>query len=320
MEELKEGWKRVELGEVAEYINKKINTLNLSEKNYISTENMNPNRGGINTSANIPKETKVNHFEKNDVLFSNIRTYFKKLWRAEFSGGASNDVLIIRSLNSDKMSNEYLYYVLSEERFFDYTVNTSKGTKMPRGDKSAIMQYDFDLPSLETQEKIASILSALDDKIEINNEMNKTLEEMAQTLFKRWFIDFDFPNENGEPYKTSGGKMIDSELGEIPEGWRIGALEEVIDKIIDNRGKTPPRKESGIPLIEGHNIFLTETNPILNSKQKYVSEETYNSWFRAGHPEYLDILCATVGTLPKWCFVANNMKVCIAQNIIGIRS
>ncbi|MGL6099009.1 MAG: restriction endonuclease subunit S, partial [Fusobacteriaceae bacterium] len=221
---------------------------------------------------------------------------------------------------SDKMSNEYLYYVLSEERFFDYTVNTSKGTKMPRGDKSAIMQYDFDLPSLETQEKIASILSALDDKIEINNEMNKTLEEMAQTLFKRWFIDFDLPNENGEPYKTSGGKMIDSELGEIPEGWRIGALEEVIDKIIDNRGKTPPRKESGIPLIEGHNIFLTETNPILNSKQKYVSEETYNSWFRAGHPEYLDILCATVGTLPKWCFVANNMKVCIAQNIIGIRS
>ncbi|MGL5749728.1 MAG: restriction endonuclease subunit S, partial [Paraclostridium sp.] len=86
---------------------------------------------------------------------------------------------------------------------------------------------EIKLPLLETQEKIASILSALDDKIELNNEMNKTLEEMAQTLFKRWFIDFDFPNENGEPYRSSGGKMVDSELGEIPEGWEVLSLLDI---------------------------------------------------------------------------------------------
>lgn len=84
-------------------------------------------------------------------------------------------------------------------------------------------------PDIFIRKKIVSILSTLDDKIEINNEINKTLEEMAQTLFKRWFIDFDFPNENGEPYKSSGGKMIDSELGEIPEGWRVGKINEIIE-------------------------------------------------------------------------------------------
>ncbi|MGL4998231.1 MAG: restriction endonuclease subunit S, partial [Cetobacterium sp.] len=227
---------------------------------------------------NIPKETKVNHFEKNDVLFSNIRTYFKKLWRAEFSGGASNDVLIIRSLNSDKMSNEYLYYVLSEERFFDYTVNTSKGTKMPRGDKSAIMQYDFDLPPLKTQQKIASILSSLDDKIELNNEMNKTLEEMAQTLFKRWFIDSEFPNEDGEPYRSSGGKMVESELGEIPEGWEVGSLQN-IGLIVS--GGTPSKSKNeyyitnGIPWITPKDLSMNKNKFIIRGTLD-ISEEGLN--------------------------------------------
>ncbi|MGL5964695.1 MAG: restriction endonuclease subunit S, partial [Fusobacteriaceae bacterium] len=216
--------------------------------------------------------------------------------------------------------NKYIYQWIKSPLGQNQINQVTIGSTQKALTIDALKKLELNLPPLETQEKIASILSALDDKIEINNEMNKTLEEMAQTLFKRWFIDFDFQNENGEPYRSSGGKMIDSELGEIPEGWRIGSLEEVIDKIIDNRGKTPPRTEVGIPLIEGNNIFLNEMTPILNSKQKYVSEETYSSWFRAGHPEYLDILCATVGTLPKWCFTPKNTKICIAQNIVAIRS
>lgn len=243
MEELKEGWRRVKLSEVAEYISNKINTSELNENNYISTENMIVNRGGVTKATNIPQNAKVNCFSENDILFSNIRTYFKKLWKADFNGGASNDVLIIRSLNSKNILNDYLYYIMSKEKFFDYTVNTSKGTKMPRGDKAAIMQYEFYIPEdIKVQQKIASILSALDDKIELNNEMNKTLEEMAQTLFKRWFIDFDFPNENGEPYRSSGGKMVDSELGEIPEGWRIGRLEDIVDNF-DAKRKPLSKKE-----------------------------------------------------------------------------
>jgi type I restriction enzyme S subunit len=80
---------------------------------------------------------------------------------------------------------------------------------------------------MEEQKAIANILSSLDDKIELNNKINKNLEEMAQALYKQWFVDFEFPNEDGEPYKSSGGEMIDSELGLIPKGWEIDVLTNI---------------------------------------------------------------------------------------------
>lgn len=92
------------------------------------------------------------------------------------------------------------------------------------------------LPPLAEQKRIASILSALDDKIELNNKTNKILEEMAQTIFKEWFINFNFPNEDGKPYKKNGGEMIDSELGKIPKGWKVITLKDIISIA---KGKKP---------------------------------------------------------------------------------
>ncbi|MED4754996.1 restriction endonuclease subunit S [Brevibacillus choshinensis] len=85
------------------------------------------------------------------------------------------------------------------------------------------------LPTLNEQRSITAVLNAISSKIELNNAINKNLEEMAQTLFKRWFVDFEFPNENGEPYKSSGGEFEESELGLIPKGWRVGAATEIFD-------------------------------------------------------------------------------------------
>ena len=104
-----------------------------------------------------------------------------------------------------------------------------------------ISRLFIDIPNLETQKKISNILYILDSKIELNNQMIATLEELAATLFKRWFVDFEFPDENGNPYKSSGGKMVDSELGEIPEGWEVKEAKKIANIKI---GKTPPRKES----------------------------------------------------------------------------
>ena len=87
-----------------------------------------------------------------------------------------------------------------------------------------VRNHKISLPPLKEQQKIAEILSSLDEKIELNIKMNKTLEEIAKTIFKRWFIDFEFPNEEGKPYKSSGGEFINSELGEIPKGWRVEKL------------------------------------------------------------------------------------------------
>ena len=212
-------WKDYELGCLCEYRKDKISIEQVSINNYVSTENMIQNKGGIDVASGIPNSKQVNKYIEGDILISNIRPYFKKIWYATQSGGNSSDVLVFKNKFNGKLDNTFLYYMLSSDNFFDYVMSTAKGTKMPRGDKDAIMKYKLNLPTLEEQQKIANILSSLDDKIELNNEMNKTLEEIAQSIFKRWFIDFEFTNENGEPYKSSGGEMVDSELGMIPKGW-----------------------------------------------------------------------------------------------------
>ncbi|WP_020006062.1 restriction endonuclease subunit S [Brachyspira innocens] len=124
----------------------------------------------------------------------------------------------------------FLYYNLISLNLTNYIT----GTAVPGITRRDLYSINTKLPPLEEQKKIASILSSLDDKIELNNRMNKILEEMAQTIFKEWFVNFNFPSEDGKPYKDSGGKMIESELGAIPEGWRIGKLDEIIE-LFDNK-------------------------------------------------------------------------------------
>ncbi|MDV4770670.1 restriction endonuclease subunit S, partial [Enterococcus faecium] len=158
-------------------------------------------------------------------LISNIRPYFKKIWFANRDGGHSADVLNFRA--KEGVSNRFLYALLFQDSFFNQMVLSSKGTKMPRGDKNAIMNLEFEVPSYNKQEKIGDILFYFQDKIDLNNQIISNLEELASTLFKRWFVDFEFPDENGNPYKSSGGKMVDSELGKIPEGWEATSLSDI---------------------------------------------------------------------------------------------
>ena len=161
------------LNDICSYISEKINVSELNLENYISTENMLPNKQGITLSANLPTVNMTNSFNVEDVLVSNIRPYFKKIWYAKFNGGCSNDVLVFRA--NENIDSKFLYYVLSDDNFFDYSMKTSKGTKMPRGDKKAIMQYqvpDFDI---DIQCKISEILSIVDKKIELNKQINENL-------------------------------------------------------------------------------------------------------------------------------------------------
>ena len=155
-------------------------------ENYISTENMLPNKGGVCTSSNIPNGVAV-EYRVGDVLISNIRPYFQKIWQADCNGACSADVLCIRANN--KADSKYLYYLLSQQLFFDYVMAGAKGCKMPRGDKKQIMQWQISLPSLEEQRRIAGILGAIDDKIENNRRINDNLEQQAQALYKQWFVD-----------------------------------------------------------------------------------------------------------------------------------
>lgn len=164
---------KYKLSDICEYAKGKTNVAGLDENTYISTENMLPNKGGITQAASLPAQEQTQSFMTNDVLISNIRPYFKKIWYAAFDGGCSNDVLVFRA--KEGASSRFLYYALANDTFFEYSMATSKGTKMPRGDKKAIMEYGVPKFSLEQQMKIASILEVFDRKIEVNSMINKNL-------------------------------------------------------------------------------------------------------------------------------------------------
>ena len=137
------------------------------------------------------------------------------------------DTLFWSIINEKIVLPRYLFYKLKNLNLSSF----NEGSAVPSLTTKTLNKISIKIHDLKLQEKIVSILSLLDEKIELNKKINQNLEEIAQTLFKRWFIDFEFPNEEGKPYKSSGGKMIESELGEIPEGWKIKNLLEVGDFI-----------------------------------------------------------------------------------------
>lgn len=234
-------WKKCKLGDVATTTTTKIGCSDITS-NYISTENMLPNKGGVVAASSFPSTGNVSTYQQGDILVSNIRPYFKKIWRATCNGTASNDVIIFCA--NEGVDNLYLYYLLADDRFFAYVMTGAKGTKMPRGDKKQMLQYPVNLPPLEEQKRIAEILGSLDDKIELLQKQNKTLEDMAKALFKSWFVDFDVvrAEQKGLPkadimreyhlteelYDLFPSSFADSPLGPIPSGWEVKTLGDVV--------------------------------------------------------------------------------------------
>lgn len=188
-----------------------LRTKNITAENYISTENMLPDKGGIVGIESIPDVKSASKYEINDILLSNIRPYFKKIWHANCEGSCSNDVLVVKTTAG--YSSKFVYYVLCDNNFFNYATVTAKGTKMPRGSKDAIMKYLVPRLDIDTQERIASILSTYDDLIENNNRRIRILEQMAENLYKEWFVRFRFP----------GHEQAEFENG-IPKGWRVKSI------------------------------------------------------------------------------------------------
>ena len=204
-------------------------------------------------------------FESGDILFGKLRPYFRKVVKPKFSGVCSTDIMVFKSSNREKYDQDYLYYMLTTPEIINIATKSATGTRMPRADWSHLGEHEVFMPSLEEQKKIAKILCVLDEKIELNNEMNKTLEEIAQAIFKHWFVDFEFPNENGEPYKSSGGKLVESELGMIPEGWKVATIGDLGSVV---GGGTPSKKRedyftsNGIPWITPKDLS--------NNKNRYI--------------------------------------------------
>jgi len=219
----------------------------------------------------------------------------------------------------------YVYYLLKSIDFHRFNVGTGVPT-LNRNHLSSVLVKNL---GYINEKVIAKTLGDLDDKIHLNNQINQTLESIAQALFKSWFIDFDpvrakivAKQEGNNPEFAAmcviSGKsevelqqmaeddlaelrataalfpdeLVESELGEVPKGWEVTRFSNIVEKYIDNRGKTPPIQSEGIPLLE--------------------------VWFRA-HLQENDLIMSTVGTIGRLCIVPANRTLAIAQNILGLR-
>ena len=214
------------LADIAEYVTDKISSNDVSLNNYVTTDSLLQNKRGRECAQNLPPmPCALIHFQPKDILIANIRPYLKKIWFADIEGGCSSDVLVFRA--KEGHFPNFLYATLMQDAFYDYVMKGVKGSKMPRGDKEQIMRYKMPTFSSDEEQNIGKIVVDIEKKLQLSRAINDNLEKMAKQLYDYWFLQFDFPNENGRPYKSSGGAMVWNEKlkREIPKEWDNCTLE-----------------------------------------------------------------------------------------------
>jgi type I restriction enzyme S subunit len=215
-------------------------------------------------------------------------------------------------LNENVSNIKYIFYFLEKMNIRNLAI----GSSQPLITQDILKNIEIDLPSLEEQKRIADILTALDDKIELNNQMNQTLEEIASLLYKRWFVDFEFPNDKGKPYKSSGGEMVDSKLGMIPKGWEVKELGDICETIAS--GSTPSKIDVDNALDTSNELIgFIKVKDIINSEIQFskiefipllISEEK----MRRSILKENDILLSMAGTIGRTARVSkefSNMNI-----------
>ena len=290
----------MKLNDIAEFVTDKISSSSISLDRYVTTDSLLQNRRGRETAQNLPPmPCALTHYRQGDVLIANIRPYLKKVWYADSEGGCSSDVLAFRAKNGHCPS--FLYTVLMQDAFFDYAMSGAKGSKMPRGDKDQIMRYELPTLTPMEEENIGNMMVDIMSKINVNRQINDNLEAMAKQLYDYWFVQFDFPNEDGKPYKSSGGAMVWNEKlkREIPTSFDVKSLSEIIE-VKDGTHDSPKPQDNGYFLLTSKH--LTERGLDYTSAYK-ISKEDYESINKRSKVDTNDILFSMIGTIGNSYFV-----------------
>ncbi|MGG3853120.1 restriction endonuclease subunit S [Caldifermentibacillus hisashii] len=262
----------------------------------------------------VTKYTSGTKFRNGDTLLARITPCLENGKTAQVSileegevGFGSTEFIVLREKPGISDRN-FIYYLSISPKLRDIAIKSMTGTSgRQRAQVDVIKNSIIKLPPIEEQRQIANILSSLDEKIEINNEINKKLEEMAQALFKHWFVDFEFPNENDEPYKSSGGEMVESELGMIPKGWKVTKIGDVT-KIV--RGASPRPIQSylsntGMPWVKISDASESNTKYIYKTKEFIKNEGISKS--RVVLPGTLILSNSATPGIPKFMLI----KACV---------
>ncbi len=262
----------LKFGDIAYLRKDTVNPKELEDAKYLGLEHINKESLSINsigTSNDLNSNKFV--FSPDDVLFGKLRPYFRKVYKPKFDGICSTDIWVVRPRDNNTCK-DFLFYLMADQKFVGFANQGATGTRMPRADWNHVVEYEVKKFSHEEQTQISKILRSFDDKIELNQQMNETLEEIAKTLFKSWFIDFDPVRAKAEGKPTGLSKEIsdlfpdsfeDSEFGEIPKGWKVRSLGDfyAVNKGLSYKGKF--LTEHGMPMINlgcfgGNGIFLKE--------------------------------------------------------------
>ena len=211
----------------------------------------------------------------------------------------------------DDVDKGFIRYILSTPYFQKYIQTYANGTTIKNLSLKAMREFSFNLPPLQEQKQVANILSCLDRKISNLRQQNETLERIAQTLFKHWFVDFEFPNEDGKPYKSSGGEMVRSELGEIPAGWYVKKIENVID-VRDGTHESPKQTKEGFHLITSKHL---KKEGIDFESAYLISESDYIEANKRSKVDNFDILVSMIGTVGLLYFVMEKEINFVIKNI-----
>jgi len=265
---------------------------------------------------NINRRSKV---DKWDVLFSMIGTVGEVCIVNDIPDYAIKNVGLFKCGSEE--SAKWLYYLLKSKTGRDEIQKRMIGTTQSYITLGDLRSFPVIVPTSEKEQRIiVAVLSSLDDKIELLQKQNETLEQIARAIFHEWFVEFNFPNAKGQPYKASGGKMVESELGEIPEGWRVVNLSEIAEVIDCLHSQKPEQvfENTGRVLLQLENI---KDNGLLDFTKKYfISEDDYRLWVSRIEASEGDCVITNVGRVGVVSRIPRGVKAALGRNMTAVRN
>jgi len=275
-----ECWATKRFDQCAELIRDTVDPSDMRGVPYIGLEHIAEGQLELAGHGSTEQVTSIkSRFRKGDILFGKLRPYFRKVVIAPFDGVCSTDIWVVRARQGIDL--RYLFYWMASPEFIEESTRASEGTRMPRAQWEFLGRIEKPVPPLKEQQAIACILGTLDDKIELNRKMNRTLEEIARAIFKSWFVDFDpvrakaavrreHPNWTNEQISRAACPNLkpeiaelfpdafeDSELGQIPKGWKASIVHQHFRLTM---GQSPPGSTyneigEGVPFYQGRTDF-----------------------------------------------------------------
>jgi type I restriction enzyme S subunit len=300
----------IAFGEVAALIRQTVQPKDAAGMPYIGLEHVEERTLCLNRYGQAENVTSTKfRFSQGDILFGKLRPYFRKVIRAPFDGVCSTDIWVVRA--KADIEQGYLFYWMASQDFVDFATAGSEGTKMPRAKWEHVCRFNRLRVSSEEQRAIAHILGSLDNKIELNRKMNETLEAIAKTIFKSWFVDFD-----PIPGLGTHKEWQDSPLGNIPRGWRVGKINEGCSRV--ENGGTPRRDKSSywnpatVPWLTSGEV---RQDIVISTDNKISAEGLVNSSAKLW-PKGTTVVALYGATAGQVCLLASEM--CANQACCGL--